>query len=171
MLSELEGAVLSEIHHRGHDTAFKVRRAFAGSPSLEWKGSAGAVYAAVQRLEREGLISALPTQDGRSTRRLSVTGPGQTALLAWACDPVRASSVGLDPFRLRAGIWATLDPRQRAETFDGVRREIEANIAFLQGYLPTLDTVERARVELSLSLQTARLEWLRTAHVKSGAAQ
>ena len=42
-LTELEGAVLTEIALRGNDTAYKVRRAFQLSPSVQWRGSAGAV--------------------------------------------------------------------------------------------------------------------------------
>ena len=38
LVTELEGAILSEIHHRGHNTAFQVRRAFQTSPSIEWSG-------------------------------------------------------------------------------------------------------------------------------------
>ena len=47
-LTELEGAILSEIHHRGASTAFKERKAFQESMSLEWRGSAGAVYPAIR---------------------------------------------------------------------------------------------------------------------------
>ena len=64
MLTELEGAILSEIQHRGQKTAFQVRRAFAVSFSLEWKGSAGAVYPAVKRLEQRGFIQASVAQGG-----------------------------------------------------------------------------------------------------------
>jgi len=39
MLTELEGAILAEIKNGGYETAFQVRRAFATSLSLEWKGS------------------------------------------------------------------------------------------------------------------------------------
>ena len=39
MLTELEGAILSEVFYRGRQTAFQVRRSFADSPSLEWKAT------------------------------------------------------------------------------------------------------------------------------------
>ncbi|MCI4592052.1 hypothetical protein MOK15_18350 [Sphingobium sp. BYY-5] len=160
MLTELEGAILSDILYRGRDTAFRVRRAFADSPSLEWKGSAGAVYSAIQRLERNGLVLAIPIGDARSTKRLSVTDHGRTALLEWACDPTRSASVGADPFRLRAGIWLMLPPDQRLEVIARIKVEVAASITALTVYSRLNDAIERASVDLSLRLQHARLEWL-----------
>lgn len=160
MLTELEGAILSDIFHRGRDTAFKVRRAFAESPSLEWKGSAGAVYSAIQRMEREGFVLAVPLGDARGTKRLSVTDAGRDALRRWACDPARSASVGIDPFRLRAGIWLTLGATERASVLRAVRDEIEQSIAAHKAYARLHDAIEGASIDLSLRLQKARLAWL-----------
>ena len=160
MLTELEGAILSDILYRGRDTAFRVRRAFADSPSIEWKGSAGAVYSAIRRLERGGLLLAVPVGDARSTKRLSVTDSGREALLAWACDPARAASVGVDPFRLRAGIWLMLDRERRRQAIADTEGEIRASIEALAAYSRLGDAIEQASVDLSLRLQHARLEWL-----------
>ena len=160
-LTELEGAILSEIHHRGDQTAFQVRRSFALSPSLEWKGSAGAVYPAIKRLERDGLIAAIAKQgDGRATRILSLTQAGRDAMMGWACDPVRAVSTGIDPFRMRAGIWNGLDAEERRRVLTTVRASVEANIAFLQGFSRNKDGIEKASVDLAMRLQMARLSWL-----------
>ncbi|MDE1149507.1 MAG: PadR family transcriptional regulator [Azospirillaceae bacterium] len=160
-ITELEGAILSEIHHRGHDTAFQVRRAFAASFSLEWKGSAGAVYPAVKRLERDGLIHAGPAEGGRNTRRLSLTADGVAALNAWAGDAGLATSVGVDPFRLRSGIWTLLPVEERRALFARLEAEIAASLAQLQGYAAATDPVERLRVELCVAVQQARRDQLR----------
>ena len=160
MLTELEGAILSEIHHRGQKTAFQVRRAFAASFSLEWKGSAGAVYPAVKRLEQRGLIQASMAKGGRATRTLLLTKMGIDELMAWACDPERAASVGIDPFRLRSGIWNELKPGERKKAFAAIRREIEAGIPGMEKFVADSDKLERTRVQLALALQRARLEVL-----------
>ena len=161
MLTELEGGILSEIHHRGAQTAFKVRRSFAESASLEWKGSVGAVYPAIRRLERDGLIKAEATGDGRATKVLSLTPEGVRAMFAWACDPVRSTSVGIDPFRMRAGIWLGLDTKRRRAVIAEVEAALEASVAALHAYSRNRDAIERASVELGLKLQHARLDWLR----------
>lgn len=160
MLTELEGAILSELEHRGSQTAFQVRRSFAESPSLEWRGSAGAVYPAVKRLERDGYIEGVATGDGRATRHLSVTPSGRAAMLEWASDTARATSSGIDPFRIRAGIWAQMPEKRRREVLVAMRREIESSIEYLSGFARNRDTIERVSVELSVYLQRTRLAWL-----------
>ena len=159
-LTELEGAVLSEIHHRHNRTAFKVRRAFQMSPSIEWSGSAGAVYPAIRRLIDGGLIASTPITTGRKGNALIVTSGGVQALERWICDPLRASSVGLDPFRLRAGLWATLDPAVRSEALEAVKQAISEDLQRLTSGLDILDPVERARSTWSIRLQKMRAEWL-----------
>jgi DNA-binding PadR family transcriptional regulator len=159
-LTELEGAVLSEIHHRGNHTAFRVRRAFQTSPSIEWSGSAGAVYPAIRRLVAGGLILSTPIPTGRRGDALALTPEGVRALERWICDPLRAASVGLDPFRLRAGLWATLAPAVRDAALDDVKRAIADDLDRLTAALDTLDPVERARSDWSIRLQRMRAEWL-----------
>jgi DNA-binding PadR family transcriptional regulator len=161
VLTELEGSILSEIHHRGEQTAFQIRRSFALSPSLEWRGSAGAVYSAIKRLEENGMIKARATGDKRATKILSVTKRGKDAMFVWACDPARATSVGIDPFRMRAGIWAGLDKDKRTETLRDVAKALEASIETHKNFSRNNDTVERASVNLAMRLQKLRLEWLK----------
>jgi DNA-binding PadR family transcriptional regulator len=160
LVTELEGAILSEIQHRGNDTAFQVRRAFQTSPSIEWSGSAGAIYPAIKRLREQGLIHGEATHDGRSTVRLSLTAGGKAAVIAWACDSERSSSVGIDPFRLRSGIWALLPDDRRRSALQAAAAAIRDNVAFLRNYQARLDEVEAARVELSLRVQAVRLDWI-----------
>ncbi|UIJ44802.1 PadR family transcriptional regulator [Sphingomonas cannabina] len=157
-LTELEGAVLSEIHHRANRTAFQVQRAFQRSPSTEWSGSAGAVYPAIRRLIEGGLITATPMAGGRKAQALEVTRAGVSALTAWACDPGRAAGVGLDPFRLRSGIWRTLPNKERRNALEAVAAEIRQDLA-RQG-ADDADTVERTRDELAVRLQRTRLDWI-----------
>ena len=159
-LTELEGAILSEVYHRKRDTAFQVRRAFQDSPSLEWSGSAGAVYPAVKRLEQRSLLDFDRAGDGRGTLRLSITSSGRRALTAWACDPIRSASVGLDPFRLRSGIWRTMSSTKRSAVLQSISTEIQRNIDFLEEYVHSLDGIEMTRVQLSIELQTLRLKWI-----------
>jgi DNA-binding PadR family transcriptional regulator len=159
-LSELEGAVLSEIHHRGKVTAFAVRRAFQVSPSVEWSGSAGAVYPVIRRLADNGLIRSEAQVTARKTSHLSLTPLGITKLDDWVTDIGRATGVGLDPFRLRSGLWAHLPPDRRQTAFLDLREALTSQIAAAEIYHATLDTVEQRRTELALILQRARLHWI-----------
>lgn len=160
-LTELEGAVLSEIHHRAHDTAFQVRRAFQTSPSIEWSGSAGAVYPAIRRLTDAGLINPTPITTGRRGVRLSLSLAGVASLESWICDPVRAASVGVDPFRLRAGLWQSLDLPVRDKALRRVLRAVDEELERLLASVDALDPVERTRTEWSIDLQRLRSRWLK----------
>lgn len=170
-LTELEGAVLSEIHHRQNRTAFRVRRAFQTSPSIEWSGSAGAVYPAIRRLVEAGLIESTPIETGNKGSHLSLSPEGVAAVEDWICDPVRATSVGVDPFRLRAGLWATLDAGTRADALRRLRLAVEEELQRLRVSLDALDPVERARSEWSIQLQAMRLRWLEDQGAGSAAAE
>lgn len=160
-LSELEGAILSELHHRGRQSAFKVRRSFAISPSLEWRGSAGSVYAAIRRMEAAGLVEGETQPDRRGTRLLRITGSGRVALQAWACDITRAISVGADPFRLRSGIWRAMHPGGGSDLFRALETALERDIETLGNHRRHGDEIETASVELAIQLQRSRLAWLR----------
>ena len=160
MLTELEGAILSEVFYRGHQTAFQVRKSFADSPSLEWKGSAGAVYAAVKRLHAAGWLGTHATGDRRATKLLEVTPAGRTAMMDWACDPQRAVSAGIDPFRMRSGIWLQLSPRRRTAVLAEVRAAILRDLETLKNYARKKDAIERASVDLAARLQRVRLKWI-----------
>jgi DNA-binding PadR family transcriptional regulator len=160
MLTELEGAILSEVVHRGDQTAFQVRRSFADSPSLEWKGSAGAVYPAVKRLEAQGLLKASARGDGRASRTLSVTPAGRDAMLEWACDLRLATSTGIDPFRMRSGIWLQLSAKKRERMLSELHRQLEVEIASLQAFVRNNDVIEKTSVDLAMRLQASRLNWI-----------
>lgn len=159
-LTELEGAILSEIHHRHRSTAFQVRKAFQASPSLEWSGSAGAVYPAIGKMVASGLVRAEATSSKLKTRLLSLTPEGEASLNAWMCDLDRAASVGLDPFRLRAGMWDAIAPASRRPVFEALRQHIASKIEELTVCLADLDSVERERIGLAIVLQKSRLGWL-----------
>jgi DNA-binding PadR family transcriptional regulator len=158
-LTELEGAVLTEVGGRGNDTAYKVRRAFQTSPSSHWRGSAGAVSPAIRRLVALGYLAADP-HDSRNGLRLSITDKGAGALNQWAADVDTACGVGFDPFRLRCGLWQTL-PRDRRKVFfrsleEALEKELRKFEQRLEG-----DSVDRIQTELAVALQISRLYWVR----------
>jgi len=158
-LTELEGAVLTEIAHRGNDTAYRVRRAFQLSPSVQWRGSAGAVSPAIRRLRAAGLIAANP-HPTRAGQTLSLTASGKRALENWATSVELATGVGLDPFRLRSGVWQFLPQVKRRKLFAELEAELEASLAALKARSEP-DIIDQRQTELAIALIDARLAWLR----------
>jgi DNA-binding PadR family transcriptional regulator len=158
-LTELEGAVLTEIAHRGADTAYKVRRAFQLSLNVHWQGSAGAVSPAIRRLKAAGLIAAVP-HPSRSGQVLSLTVAGEAALERWATSIEASTSLGLDPFRLRSVAWDFLSPTKRRAFF---ARLYEASLADLPAFRVRAETdpVGRRQTKLAIAVIESRLAWLK----------
>lgn len=156
-LTELEGAVLSEIAHRGADTAYKVRRAFQLSVNVHWRGSAGAVSPAIRRMKAAGLIAAAP-HPRRAGQVLSLTEQGEAALEQWATS-IEAISLGLDPFRLRSVAWDFLSQGKRQALFAKLYEASLADYAALRARAEE-DSVGRRQTELAIAVVEGRLAWL-----------
>jgi DNA-binding PadR family transcriptional regulator len=160
-LTELEGALLGAIKKRGPVTAYRLRRMFLDSPSLEWSGSAGAIYPAIRRLAKCNLVRAGRVRDGRGGRRHSLTSKGNHALTVWLCDANRAASPGIDPFRGRAGLWSTLAAPRRKSLMRSIFKILRARCAELKVELIHMDTMSRRQAQLEFDLHQMRLRWLR----------
>ena len=160
ILTDLEGAILTEIGFRGNQTAFRVRRAFAQSPSASWRGSAEAVYPAIRRLTERGLIAASPLGGRRGGNHLEVAHAGSAALDRWLFDSRRAADVGSDPFRLRAGLLKRLPSRRQLDLIERLRAALEQETTRLTSYAAVQDEIEQAEIELAVELQKVRRKWL-----------
>ena len=177
LLTELEGAVLTEVGHRRNNTAFKVRRAFEVSGSAMWRGSAGAVYAAVKRLTARRLLEAQPIAGRRGGNRLRLSTAGRRALRSWTLDFEQASDIGFDPFRLRTGLWLRLPKGQLQHHLDSLEQAVISEIAQLRMYAEGQDEIERTEVDLGIRLQKLRLRWIKEQRdvmegaVRSGSAR
>ena len=158
-LTELEGAVLTEIAFRGADTAYKVRRAFQLSLNVHWRGSAGAVSPAIRRLKASGLIAAAP-HPSRAGQILSLTEAGKSALEQWATSIEATTSLGLDPFRLRSVAWDFLSPAKRLAWF---QKLYEASVADLAAFRVRAETdkIGRRQTKLAIAVIEGRIAWLK----------
>jgi DNA-binding PadR family transcriptional regulator len=161
MITELEGAILAEIHHRGSDTAFQVRQSFRRSPSEEWSGSAGAIYPAIRRLEAAGLITAVPIAGGRRARRLNLSKAGIAALDEWAGNAERAAGIGIDPFRLRASLWLCLPATKWLRLRAKLIKELEAKNAELESFARDYGPTAAAGANLAMETNRVRIKWLK----------
>lgn len=159
-LTELEGAILSAVARGEGVTPYRLRQVFLMSPSIEWSGSAGAVYPAMRRLKASGLLAAAASGDRRGTEHYRVTNAGEAALLTWAGDAGRALSAGIDPFRSRVPQWLMLSPARRGQMLRTVAKTIEARCDALKTKLAGAEGIERVQMMLELDLQRARLRWI-----------
>jgi len=170
-LSALEHAILGVLSVSGPCTAYAVRQEFARSPSSQWSGSAGAVYPALRRLERVGLVrSAALRGSARRARDYRMSAAGRAALERWLCSPVDAHEAAhvYDPVRLRVFFFHALAPEQRlaviAEALarlEEARRRCEAHNA---EEARRADRFGRWAAAGALRLLEARIAWFRELH-------
>ncbi|MBI1233540.1 MAG: hypothetical protein GC208_03460 [Alphaproteobacteria bacterium] len=159
-MTELEGAILTLLYVEGSMTAYGVRRAFLDSPSSFWSASAGAIYPALNRMERaELVVGEDATRGNRPARSLSLTESGKSAVLEWVKDVFTAIGPGFDPFRLRAPMWMQLNPEERG----ALKQELEAGVVRRINAIDAIDPghPDAIRHALERIQQEARLEWIR----------
>src|ERR1700733_16272305 len=80
-------------------TGYDLKRRFATTPLGAYQPSSGALYPALERLQRRGLLAseALPQAGhGRPRRRYQLTDEGRQAHLDWMRQPVGPETVAPD---------------------------------------------------------------------------
>jgi DNA-binding PadR family transcriptional regulator len=93
-LSALEGALLGLLRQEPR-CGYDLRKVFAETPFVQFSDSPGAVYPALQRLERRGLLAPVARQpgSGRGRRLLRLTPRGLATFRAWLRTPVTREAV------------------------------------------------------------------------------
>jgi DNA-binding PadR family transcriptional regulator len=97
-LTPFEHVLLGMIFIRP-SSGYDLKRRFATSPMGVYQPSSGALYPALDRLERRGLLRSetlRPAAGGRPRRLYRLTADGRQAHLGWVREPVRPETVGQD---------------------------------------------------------------------------
>ena len=80
-------------------SGYDLKRRFATSPMGVYQPSSGALYPALDRLQRRGLLrseTSRPAAGGRPRRVYRLTPDGHEAHLGWLREPVRPATVAQD---------------------------------------------------------------------------
>jgi len=166
-VSDLEGVLLGIVGKFGPCTAYALRKHFEGSPTRFFTSSTGAIYPAVRRLERAGLLASRADRRGRQRRRLLQLTPGGEAVLqAWLGPPVDEGAFGTpyDPLRTRMYFVGALPARRRQAFLDALRRGLERQLAQVEAYVASFDPESNPAGRLAargcLHATWAQLRWL-----------
>jgi DNA-binding PadR family transcriptional regulator len=148
-------------------SGYDVRLLFQATPLGIFSDSPGAIYPALARLERDGLLESEAQPSARRRRVYRRTEAGETALRAWLKAPVDPQVVARRPHELElryvliAFRLGKNDARRfLAETADAFERPIAELTAFhdANGAMgaPSLDALD-----LGIRLFRTRLSWCR----------
>lgn len=157
--------MLGHLCKRGPSTPYAIRRTFLQSPSSHWSGSAGAVYPALERLEKLGLVRARHAPNGRRDGwRYELTSSGRRRFLAWLEPPFASEvlSVPPDPLRTRLSFLSVLPPARRKRYFDASVRALSAHLEALRASSEDEDDDERHAHAAGTHAMRARIEWMRS---------
>ena len=165
-LTETEAYALGLVEASGECTAYRVRRAFAMSPSAQGRGSAGSIYPVLRRLEDRGLVSSVSHAQGRRKSRLySITRQGRAALRDWLLPPLDEElGLPLDPLRARIRFLGSLTESQRALFLDAAGQMLRSTLDELEEraglYEAEGSAWEVAMAKGAVRITRARLDWV-----------
>jgi DNA-binding PadR family transcriptional regulator len=156
---------------RGPSSGYELKKLFATTPAVVYQPSSGALYPALRRLERRGLLRAeqVPSAGRRRQRRYRLTPAGQAAHVSWLRQPVEPSTVGADlgthlmRFVMAEGV---LSDAEVLSFLEGLASALEVFIASITGYLATTPLPGRhPRLALrhGIEVHQASLDWARSA--------
>jgi PadR family transcriptional regulator, regulatory protein AphA len=150
-------------------TGYDLKRRFATTPLGAYQPSSGALYPALERLQRRGLLAseALPQAGhGRPRRRYQLTEDGQRAHLDWVRQPVVPETVAQDLglHLLRFAMMAQVLPEEAVIGFlDSLRAALAGFVAALERQVDAADVAGNPyaglAVEHGLAVHRASLAW------------
>ena len=176
-LTQFEHVLLGMIFIRPA-SGYDLKRRFATSPMGVYQPSSGALYPALDRLERRGLLRSetlRPAAGGRPRRLYRLTADGRQAHLRWVREPVHPETVAQDLglHLLRFVLMADVLPAGEVLAFLASLR------AALAGFVATLERAAagpdagaspaaRLAVEHGLAVYRASLAWTGQASSRLG---
>jgi len=170
--SPLGYALLGLLHQR-EETGYGLQKFFEDSPMGAYSSSPGAIYPALKRLERNGLVVSRLREDGpvKRSKVYSPTPDGTEALTSWLKSEITKHDVetGMDVLMLRFAFYGLLGDRQATRTFLAALAErIEAYLGTLedtQALLERAGADVHARLALEAGRETYRAQarWARRA--------
>jgi len=138
-LSLLGYAILGLLHQEAR-SGYDLRKIFANTPMGTFSDSPGAIYPALQRLEKQGLLrgQSQPSSGRRRRRTFRVTASGKRSFKAWQTKAISQDDVihRVDELMLRFGFMdETAGPAHARRFLTSLTRELRRYTPTLRQYL------------------------------------
>ena len=175
-MSQREGATLLEhallgLMYEKPSSGYDLRKIFATTSMGSFSDSPGAIYPALRRLERKGLVTSKPqANSGRRRQVVSLTAEGKAELKQWISLPITRRDVinGLQEFMLRfAFAESVMGASCSTQLLEQLRAELRAHISELKQQFETLGPqmprAGRLALESGIMGYDALLQWCKRA--------
>ena len=118
-------ALLSERPMHG----YQLRQEFEARTGGTWPLNIGQAYTTLQRLERDGLVESVPSDDADAPERFRLTSTGRTEADGWWTTPVPRTAPARDELSIKLALAVTVPgvditavvQQQRTETLRALR--------------------------------------------------
>ena len=166
-LTDFEQVLLGLIC-QADSSGYDLKRAVATTPLGVYRPSSGALYPALRRLERRGLVRALGPTDvsARGRRVLQATTQGRAEHATWVREPVDPETIGRD-FRLHlmrfVMMEALLAPAEILAFLHSLRDALETSLSALERYRANADPPgrhPRLALDHGAAVHRASLTWV-----------
>jgi DNA-binding PadR family transcriptional regulator len=153
-------------------SGYDLRKFFSSTPMISFSDSPGAIYPALRRLEKRGLVRG-NTAEGSGLRRRTVfelTARGRAEFRRWQTQPVTRDDVvrNMDALMLRFAFMDQFAKKGVALQFlKAFHKELAAYIPSLREYLKSnrenMPQSGRLALESGIQAYEAQLRWTKTA--------
>jgi DNA-binding PadR family transcriptional regulator len=175
----LLGYALLGLLHQRPSSGYALRKVFATTPMGTFSDSPGAIYPALGRLEREGLVRGRVESSAglRQKQTFRLTAQGLAALKEWLERPLRRADVvrGMDDVMLRLAFMdEVMGPAASIRLLQSLARELAAYLPTLHAYLSEhrreMPLSGRLALESGIRAYEDQSRWVRDALKAYGAA-
>jgi DNA-binding PadR family transcriptional regulator len=176
----LLGYALLGLLHQRPSSGYALRRVFATTPMGTFSDSPGAIYPALRRLERQGLVRGRvePSAGLRLKQTFRLTTRGLAALKEWLGRPLTRGDVvrGMDDVMLRLAFMdEVMAPAASIRLLQSLARELAAYLPTLHAYLSEhrreMPLSGRLALESGIRAYEDQSRWVRDALKAYGAAR
>jgi len=154
VLTPLEYALLGLLE-MAPSSGYDVKKVFDNTPLAHFSSSPGAIYPALKRLAKKGLLEATldTTTEARPRRVFSLTGAGRQALLEWLHQQVSEDELvrdGRSPMLRFALAEGHLSPDEVVAYLEGLGRVVRAYLQKLYAHREDVKGIEQLHPRLAL---------------------
>jgi DNA-binding PadR family transcriptional regulator len=156
---------------RAPQSGYELKKFFTDTPAVVYRPSSGALYPALRRLERRGLLSSteLPSAGRRTRRAYRATEAGLVLHHRWLREPVDPENVGADlgthlmRFVMAEGV---LGEDEVLDWLEQLEDALAAFVADIEKFVEHADLAGRhppLALQHGIDIHQASLAWVRRA--------